>query len=229
MTKAFAVGGVLLLFVAPAFAGPNPSVSLAMHVIVSDDYLECGLVPETMDCEDIVNSATPEEIDVLSFGYVYVCLLAYDFDAVTGLEFALTGWPTPGGRPAIDYCGTYPTVFGDPWATGAAVGGLAEDEGGIMPLAEGGVYCFGWMVFNANSVAGYWPLEIGYAPSSYTTNPSEGNKVTGPGAEYLLDLVDGDHGCTIGGTHPETVVYADCNAPVAVDRLSWSGLKALYR
>jgi hypothetical protein len=222
----------LLLLAGPVLAGPNPSVSLAMHVVASDEYLDCGSLAETMDCEDIDNCATVEEIGAIAYGYAYVYFLAYDFNGVTALEFALTGWPTGRGAPStptLHYCGENAPAFGDPWADGVAVAGLVASEAGVVPAVEGATLCFAWMGLDANAMSAYWPLQLSYAPSSYTTEPAVGNKIAGPGPAFEPELVDGEHGCTIGGEHPEAVIYSDCEAPVAVDHLTWSGLKAIYR
>ena len=66
-----------------------------MHVIASDEYLDCAdLVPAA--CESINVDISVAELFEAG-GYGYIALLAYDVEEITSAEFALAGWPT-GGR-----------------------------------------------------------------------------------------------------------------------------------
>ena len=82
-----------------SYAGDNPNAKLALHLLASEEYLDC---PELMpaSCESINVDLSIEEI-LGAGGYGYIVLVAYDIDAITGLEFALTGWPTGRGAPTL--------------------------------------------------------------------------------------------------------------------------------
>jgi hypothetical protein len=78
-------------------AGENPNVKLAMHVIASADSLGWDdLIPAA--CESINVDISVEEL-LAAGGYGYIVLLAYDVEGITGIEFALSGWPTGRGAP----------------------------------------------------------------------------------------------------------------------------------
>jgi len=244
MRRSMVIAAGLLLLASPALAGPNPNASLAMHTVVTDDFLYCTgtpVCPDGMVCGEIDNSALEGEIPGGATGYCYIAFLTYNYGTASGVEFMVTGWPTVRGAPAVpvmSYCPTASTVFGDPWddggapPQGAGMGFGVDLDNPSGAATPDGVFCFAFGVFNMYDIQSYWPLTLSYGPSSYTTNPGTGNKITGAAPDYLLDMVQvsHEHGCTIGGVHSEDIGdYADCTFAQRTEQATWSAVKALYR
>ena len=230
MKKLIAIAFGLLLVASPALA-QNADVELAMHVVVTDGYLYCETAQDwcPFDCSQIDNDGLESEIAPGGWGYMDVVFLAYNFEAISAVEFLVVGWPSDRGSPAVpamSYCPATGTLFGDPWAAPGGAFGFGTD---IEPIAPcGGVYCFAFGVFNYNDLAGFLPVVLSYGGSSYTTPVCD--KVAGPAPYYITVCVHSTHGCTIGDVHFETVPYTDCDpGATAVDETTWGGVKAMYR
>jgi len=230
MKKMIAIAFGLLLVASPALA-QNESIELAMHVVVTDYYLYCETMQDwcPYDCTMIDNDGLESEIAPGGWGYMDVVFLAYNFDGISAVEFAVTGWPLTRGvpaPPAMSYCPVTATVFGDPWDGVGAASGFGMDIYPEIPC--GGVYCFAFGVFNFYNLTAYLPMTLSYLPSTYTA--PECCKVAGPAPDYITVCVHSTHGCTIGGPHWELVPYDDCNpGTTAVDETTWGGVKSMYR
>jgi len=151
--KIITIAAILTLaFAVPSVAGENPNAKLALHVIASSDSLGCAdLMPAA--CESIESGVSEEDL-LAADGYGYILLLAYDIDSITGVEFALDGWPTGRGAPVLS---------GPNWCHDGLT--LGDHEG------EGGITAFGTCVEpdTASSLAAlaYWsfgPVDSTYLP-----------------------------------------------------------------
>ena len=225
--RALVIAALVLLVASPAFAGPNPSVSLAMHTIGSDAYLYCpelwGMIPYW--CHEIDNSL--EQGDLEPYGYGYVCLVSYGMDAgMTGVEYCIGGWPTVRGSPPI------PVVYYCP--VGSLFLGAAFDGGVIQTFGEDvvspwpcGMLLFAYFSFQTSVLDP--DMELFYCDSaqSYPLDPH--NYVLGPPPGFVEDDVVGAHGCTILGIHWEVVPYSDCAGATATEATTWSNVKAMYK
>jgi len=151
--------------------------------------------------------------------------LAYNVSAVTGVEFAVTGWPTTRpvpAKPTFHYCPATALVLGDPWT--GAISGFGE----LVEAPFGcGVVPFAWFFWNTALYTGAVTLDYAASVYSYPTDPH--NYVLGAAPDYVEDVVVSQHGCMIKGTYAETVPYADCNGVTAVEPTTWSNVKAMYK
>ena len=97
-----------------ATPGENPATQLAMHLVASSEYLDCAdLMPAA--CESINVDLSVEEVQAAG-GYGYVVFIAYDVEGITGVEFALAGWPTGRGSPPLyqpNWCPEGAMTYGD--------------------------------------------------------------------------------------------------------------------
>jgi hypothetical protein len=191
-----------MLMAGPAWAGSNPDAVFAIHTIASLSYLDCSsLSPGT--CADIDNSLLADELAIHS-GFGYVVLGCYNFTDMAAVEFALSGWPS-GSPPSLQYCPTGALAIGDPWSSGVSI----VFPGSIQPSEPGEMACFAYFQTNMYPVQGFWPFTVSYAPSNASSPP--GNKIVD--SAYATDMVQYEHGCTIGGIHSEEVPYGDCCIP----------------
>ena len=70
-----------------------------MHLVASNQYLYCpGLTPAS--CDSINVDLSVAEL-MAAGGYGYIVLVAYDMESLSGLEFAIAGWPTGRGAPTL--------------------------------------------------------------------------------------------------------------------------------
>jgi hypothetical protein len=236
--RALAIAFGLMLVAAPVFAEPNQDTELAMHTVASYEYLYCPELsnfdpahPEyhPLDCAGIDNSATMEEL-ALSYNYVYVVFMAYNFFCISGVEYCIDGWPTSRPvppKPPLNYCPEGSLVLGDPW-----------NGGGIQAFGEcvcseycADVMTFAYFFWNAGPYLDALPVTLFYCPSAYSY-PTEPHNYVLACADYnfVEDNVASEHGCTIGGTHWETVPYEDCDPEVtATEPTTWGNIKAMYK
>jgi hypothetical protein len=180
---------------------------LAMHTVAAFEYLSCDDLTDPasphspVNCAGIDNGATMDEI-VASYGYVTVVFLAYHVDAITGVEYCISGWPTV--SPGLEYCPETSSLVGDPF-NGGGVQTFGET---VEPSEPGGAVVFAWFRWYAFSP--YLPLMLDYCASTYTYPGDPHNSVIGPSPDYEYTRVESEHGCTIGADHWELVPYSDC-------------------
>jgi|GEM_PF-1510729 len=194
LTIAAAAG--MLIPPATSLAGTNPEGKLVMHLIASADSLGWEALSPAA-CESIDVDLSVAEI-FQAGGYGYVVLLAYDVEAVSGLEFAISGWPTGRGAPALN--GPYwieedATTFGDHLADGGATGlgnCIEPDTTGLAPLA--------YLIFGPLDSTDV-PITLEILPSVYTDPEDSLLAVTDCSEDFVIDDVLLTSGCTIGATH----------------------------
>jgi len=194
VTLATAAGTLILP--AMSLAGTNAEGKLAMHLIASPDSLGWEALSPAA-CESIEVDLSLAEI-VEAAGYGYLVLLAYDVDAVSGVEFAISGWPTGRGAPALD--GPYwieedATTFGDHLADGGATGlgnCIEPETTGLTPLA--------YLTFGPLDSTDV-PIHLDFRPSVYTDPEDSLLALTDCTEDFAVDDVLSWSGCTIGGTY----------------------------
>jgi hypothetical protein len=228
--RALAITLGLMLVAAPAFAGPNPNATLAMHTVASFDYLYCPeLNGMLFDCTMIDNSAEMAELDA-SYGYVYVLFLAYDVECISGVEYCIGGWPASRGAPPVpplNYCPESSLILGDPFAGG---GVQAFGECVCTDVCDGTIG-FAWFVWGAYAYTTVLPLTLDYCASGYSYPTDPHNYVLAcADFNFEEDVTVAEFGCTIGGVYPILVPYDGCDpGATAVDPTSWSNVKAMYK
>jgi hypothetical protein len=189
---------VVLAGILPAWAGENPSAKLAMHVVASNQYLDCAdLMPAA--CESINVDISVGEVLAAS-GYGYIAFVAYDVLTITGAEFAVDGWPTGRGAPPLSgpyWCPEGTLTMGDPLGSG----GIAA-----FPCAEAsadGLLLIGYCSFGPLSEANL-PITLQYASSDFSYPNDPHNYVLDCTIDYEEDSVVASTGCTIGASHWES-------------------------
>ncbi|MCK4547723.1 MAG: hypothetical protein KAW17_09815, partial [Candidatus Eisenbacteria sp.] len=203
MRRAISVlAAVLFLASVPAlaWAGPNPDVKLAMHVVATYDFLYCDDFAAALTTPgDMDPDVSQAELDAAS-GYAYVVFCAYDFDSVSGVEFQLSGWPTGRGtppQPTMIWCPGSSLVLGDPWSGGAitAYGECWDAE------LDGAVDPFAWFVWGSASAdySAYLPMELSYIPSAYSYPANPHNYTLGCAPDFVEDSVVREYPGVIGG------------------------------
>jgi hypothetical protein len=217
-----------LLIMAPVHTacGYNEHVSLAMHVVASNAYLDCSaLCPPEMTCQDIDCDLSVTELEAAG-GYGYVAFVAYNVDNVIALEFFVAGWPLGEGSPDFSgptYCPSeIRYILGEPFEKRGGVGG---NIGFNCQQPCTGMFCLCGIRFGP-SVESWLPITLQYPGSSYSYP-------TGP-TDWVLDCGGWDeeitthgHGCVIGGSCEP---IPNCEpGPSAAENESWGGVKALYR
>jgi len=192
------ITGAVGILISPGIsaAGMNPEAKLAMHLIASADSLGWeDLVPTV--CESIDVDLSVAEV-LQAGGYGYMVLLAYDVEAVSGVEFAISGWPTGRGAPALS--GPYwieedATTFGDHLADGGATGlgtCVEPDAAGLTPLA--------YLTFGPLDSTDV-PITLEFLPSTYSEPEDSLLALTDCTEDFVIDDVVLTSGCTIGATH----------------------------
>jgi len=195
----FLVLALVLALPASSLAGLNPQAKLAMHLVASDSYLTCAeLAPASCDSINVDLSAA--EI-LASGGYGYVAFVAYDVTSLTGAEFAVTGWPTGRGAPALNgpvWCSQDALTLGDHLGSGGITTfpAVEADENGIVLLGHAS---FGPLD------EGDFPITLEYSPSSFTYPGDPHNYVLDGSVNYEEDGIVTETGCTVGGSHAEGV------------------------
>jgi len=194
------LGAVALIVCLPGWvwAGGNSQGKLAMHVVASGDSLDWeDLVPAA--CESIHVDVSAAEIFEAG-GHGYVVLLAYSVDAVSGVEFALSGWPAGRGAPVLNdpvWHEAGATTFGDHLAAGGATGlGACANPGtaGLVPL--------GYLRFGPVDSTDV-PITLEFTPSTYTDAQDSLLAFTDCSEDFVVAPVVLATGCTIGGVHGE--------------------------
>ena len=194
VTLAAAAG--MLIPPAMSLAGMNPEAKLAMHLIASADSLGWEVLSPAA-CESIDADLSLGELFEAG-GYGYILLLAYHVEAVSGVEFAISGWPTGRGAPVLN--GPYwieedATTFGDHLADGGATGlgtCVEPDAAGLIPLA--------YLTFGPLDSTDV-PITLEFLPSVYTDPEDSLLAVTDCTEEYVADRVVLATGCAIGETY----------------------------
>jgi len=194
VTLAAAAG--MLIPPAMSLAGMNPEAKLAMHLIASADSLGWEVLSPAA-CESIDADLSLGELFEAG-GYGYILLLAYHVEAVSGVEFAISGWPTGRGAPVLN--GPYwieedATTFGDHLADGGATGlgtCVEPDAAGLIPLA--------YLTFGPLDSTDV-PITLEFLPSTYTEPDDSLPAVTDCTEEYVVDPLVLVTGCAIGGTY----------------------------
>ncbi|GEM_PF-243366 len=179
----------------PAIAGENPSAKLAMHVVASSEYLDCGdLIPAA--CDSINVDASIAEI-LAAGGYGYVAFVAYDVEGVTGAEFAVTGWPTGRSAPSLSgphWCPDDALTMGDHLGTGGITSFSCEQASGE------GLVLIGYCSFGPLDEEDL-PITLEYAASDFSYPNDPHNCVLDCTIDYQEDSLVAVTGCMIGGTH----------------------------
>jgi len=237
-------GLVLSVLSAPlinkAEAGQNPNTRLAMHLIASDEYLD-SFDFRNIEIADIDDDLSLAELALT--GYSGFCVLcAYNFEGISGIEFALSGWPNGEGQnpplPQLrwepeDYS-EFVGTLGDHWNGGGATS-WGSGYGGCETSGERVRESF-WLVWNNHPVYAkiypfaYFPIEL----NNYTDKlPITLNFINSPYSDpnnpriYTLDCsiqfeedyIDPYHtySCTIG-----------CDG-CPTEKTTWSGIKSMYK
>ena len=229
--KTLTIAFGLMLIAAPVLGqGLNPTGELAMHVVVSDLYLDCpdlgyagyGEVPP--DCAGIVNYASPTELGA-GFGYVFVVFCAYNVTGLKGVEYCIVK-PYTGRNPVtFTLCPPDPgsLVLGDPMM-GGGIQTFAVCKEPVVPC--GGLVPFAWANYNGVASPGEWCWCL--SEYSYPTTPRNYFIDCSPG--LIKDDVISYHCAWIGVPPQETVPFTDCDpGATATDATTWSNVKALYR
>ncbi len=184
-----------------AFAGENPSAKLAMHVVASSGYLDCeDLLPAA--CDSINVDVSVAEILAAS-GYGCVAFIAYDVEGITGVEFAVTGWPSGRGAPQLSgpyWCSSGALAMGNHLADGGITSFLCEEA------SASGIALIGYVSFGPLD-EGDLPIDLDYSSSSFSYPSDPHNYVLDCTIDFQEDSVVAVTGCTIGGTQE---VQPDC-------------------
>ncbi|MCK4546482.1 MAG: S8 family serine peptidase [Candidatus Eisenbacteria sp.] len=177
-----------------------------MHVVASDEYLYCpDLTP--VACDSINVDVSIAEI-LAANGYGYVAFVAYDVQGITGAEFAVTGWPTGRGAPALS--GPY-------WCPDDALTlGNHLDGGGITSFpceqaSENGIVLIGYCSFGPLDEEDL-PITLEYEASSFSYPQDPHNYVLDCTVEYREDPAIAFSGCTIGGVSDDSLACSDGDA-----------------
>lgn len=237
MKRVVAIAFGLMLVASVSFAGENPTGELAMHVVASGEFLYCpelttpGGMYFPLDCVGIDNDATPAEL-AAAYGYAYVVLCCYNVVGITGVEYAITGFPTArDGSPAVslNLCPLDTSlILGDPLVGGGIqTFGVCVEPSELAPC--GGMIGFAWIALLATQTV--LPDQVwSYIPSAYSLDPGGYNYFLDCTVDYVIDPTVSEHGCTINGIHWEMVPYDDCHPDAtATEKSTWSNVKAMYR
>jgi hypothetical protein len=209
----------------PAY-GDNEEGSLAIHVVASNEYLECpDLCPPDMSCLDVDCDLSLAELEA-SGGYGYAVFLAYNVDEVQAIEFLVVGWPIGPGTP--DFLGPYycagddASVWGEPFEKRGGVGGQLS-----FPCEEPctGMFCFCTIAFGP-SIYDWLPIVIEYGQSSLSY-PADPHNFFHNCTDWAGDWVVYEHSAVIGG---ECEPIPNCMpGPSDTESGTWSTIKNLYR
>ncbi len=191
-SKVLLLGSLLLLWGVSASAGENSAGKLAMHLVASEEYLDCSdLLPES--CEAINCDLSAAELEAAN-GYGYLAFIAYDVTSVKGVEFAVDGLPTGRGGPVVQ---------GPHWCSSGALSmGDVMDGGGIVsgdclePDPVSGLCLLSYLSFH---YTGEDPLYIEYGQSTFSHPLDPGNFFLDCTADYEEDDVTYETGCVIKG------------------------------
>jgi len=186
---------IALMSTAPAWGGENPSAKLAMHLVASSGYLDCGdLMPAA--CDSINVDVSVAEI-LAAGGYGYIAFVAYDVSGITGVEFAVDGWPTGRGAPTLGgpyWCPEGTLAMGDHLGSG----GVASFP--CVAAPAGGPVLIGYCSFGPLDEEDL-PITLDYAASDFSYPDNTHNYVLDCTTDYQEDSVTAVTGCTVGGTY----------------------------
>jgi hypothetical protein len=173
-----------------------------MHLVASDQYLDCSELTPTC-CDSINVDLSVAEI-LAAGGYGYIALVAYDIEGITGAEFAITGWPSGRGAPVL---------VGPTWCEDALSLGDHEDGGGITAFEA----CVEPDSTSGIAILAYWsfgpldstdlPIDFNVAASTYSDEDSL-LIVLDCTVDYEQDDIVAVTGCTVGGIYSGTA--PDC-------------------
>jgi hypothetical protein len=175
-----------------SYAGSNLDAKLALHLVASAEYFDCPeLAPAA--CESIDVDLSIEEI-LAAGGYGYVVLVAYDIESITGLEFAVAGWPSGRGAPPL----TGPTWCTDRLTLGnhTGGGGITSFEQCMEPESSGVAALAYWTFGPLDSTD--LPIDLSILPSTFTDEDSL-LYVMDCTVDHVQDDVVAVSGCAIGG------------------------------
>jgi len=223
-----AVGMAIVLFATPVFGYNNEHGSLAIHLVASNEYLECeDLCPPGMTCEDINCDLSMEELEA-SGGYGYAAFVAYNIDyGVSTVEFFVVGWPVGPATPDFAgpvYCaGETGYLVGEPFEKRGGIGGVAVFTC-ERPCSN--MFCFCLIGFGPE-IYGWLPITLEYAPSSFSSPSDPHNYFFDCTVNWDMFDVTHEHPAVIGGTCDP---IPNCEpGPTASDKSTWGAVKNLYR
>ncbi|GEM_PF-3228316 len=251
MTRVLLVSLLVLGLPALAFgAGNNPDGRLCMHLVASTDFLYFADDFTPMSIADMNQDLTPVELAAASYS-VYVVLCAYNINGLSGIEFAIEGWPSDRGTsptPSIawepdEYTGTTgeeALTQGDIMSGGGITswGGLyggCDETGTRVRIRDWwgddnntpgtcDVYPFAYIYGDWTAYTASLPVTLTFAASTFSEEPARLYMQDCSVSYEQDDLIPSTEtfGCIIGATWPGDVV-------TAVDNTTWSSLKSLYR
>lgn len=186
------VSCLLLLWATTAFAGENSAGKLAMHLVASEEYLDCAdLLPES--CEGINCDLSAAELEAAN-GYGYLAFIGYDVTHLVGVEFAVAGFPTGRSGPTVQgpfWCIPEALAIRDIFEEGGIASGLCTE-----PDPASGLVLLGYLSFH---YAGEDPLYIEYTPSTFSHTLEPRNYFLDCPPGYEEDRVTYETGCVIKG------------------------------
>jgi hypothetical protein len=209
-----------------AHAECTPDASLAIHLVASNEYLECSdLCPSEMSCLDVDCDLSLAELEA-SGGYGYVAFAAYNVTDVSCIEFFVRGWPIGPGTPDFVgpvYCaGENPLVLGEPFEKRGGEGGVVGFGECERPCTH--MFCICMIAFGPD-VYDWLPITVQYGPSSYSYPTDPHN--------WYVDCVWPE--CEIYYEH-YAVIGSECEpipnclpGPTRTDQATWGTIKSLYR
>lgn len=207
-------------------SGGYYDVSLAIHLVASDEYLACSdLCPPSMSCHDVNCDLSLVEL-LASGGYGYIAFLCYNAEQVEKTEFFVTGWPVGPGTP--DFLGPYYCVEAD----GGVLGEPFEKRGGEGGVVRfpceapcSGMFCLCYLAFGP-SIIDWLPITIAYMPSRFS-DPSSPCSRFQHCNEWVELPFEWQHSAVLGG---ECAPAPNCNSgPTGGETTSWGAIKDLYR
>ncbi len=185
---------IVIGMVTPVLAGENPSAKLALHLVASSDSLGCAeLAPSA--CDSISLEISAEDLAAAD-GYGFFALVAYDIDSITGVEFALDGWPTGRGAPALG--GPYWCEDNLTLGDHEGGGGLTALEACVEPDTNGIAILAYWSFGPLDSTD--LPIDLSLIPSTFSDDDSL-LYILDCTVDYEQDDIALASGCAIGGTY----------------------------
>jgi len=226
MKRLYLLGLVTMLFPTSAWA-QNPNGSLAIHLVASDEYLDCSnLCPQGMTCEDVDCDLSLMELEA-SGGHAHAAFVAYNIENVAALEFFVVGWPTAPGAPAFSgpqYCPTGVQWLGEPFEARGGHGGFLSFPFCQEPCSA--IFCFCSIAVGPDTY-GWLPITIDFAPSSFSSSADAHSYFIDCSTSWVVSTVFYEHPAVIGGTCDP---IPNCEpGPTGNDGNTWGGVKELYR
>jgi hypothetical protein len=219
------VAAVVTVWVSdPAIAGENSDVRFAMHCVATSQYLY-DLKDCPQDCDEIDWDLTRAELSMTG-GYGIIFLIAYNVNAVAGIEYALeypTGVSTTFEPPEY-WCGEDNAIgMGDVAGDGHIVA-WGRDLCLEAESSDGGVAFASIRVrFLDNQ-----PVVLKWAPSSFSYGFDPHNYTMDCTDRYEEDPVVAHHGAVIGGDGMSILGDPCMSGPIS-EEASWGEVKQKYR